>query len=452
MTFLRRVYAPMISGRLYLEAAYMLLGLAFGLLWFILFITLYAVGIGTVVVWVGVVILVGTQALLRPVGVIERAQVRWLLRRDVAAPLPLRFRPIAETPRADWATTRAWSRALVHDAHSWRVLGWVLLRFVTGPIGFSLAVAYLAVSLSLLAAPFLAIPSWGQASGDYAWDRWFLLGPVAFLVVAPMLAWTVRWTADFHRYVAASWLGPCGDEIRRVALARASLAEEQVRIDQELHDSIGHMISMIVVQAGAGAHVFDSNPDFARRALSTIEDRGRAALGELDRIIARLRGDAPESHVPLPDAQDLPALVSGARDAGIDIRATIEVGTVPVAVGRGVYRVVQEAVTNAAKHAPGARVDLAVVSDAEVVAISVVNPMRADSVVSASGGNGLASIRDRVTLLGGHATTGPDASGVFAVRAVLPFGASLPLGCDADCRMTGRCRCLVCRLVGRVPA
>ena len=89
MRFLHRLYAPMLSGRLYLEAAYFLLGLAFGLLWAILFITLYAVGVGTAIVWVGVPILVGTHALLRPVGAIERAQVRWLLHRDVAAPVPL---------------------------------------------------------------------------------------------------------------------------------------------------------------------------------------------------------------------------------------------------------------------------------------------------------------------------------------------------------------------------
>ena len=446
------MYAPMLSARLYLEAAYLLLGLAFGLLWSILFITLYAVGIGTAIIWFGVVILVGTHALLRPIGAIERTQVKWLLHRDVPAPIPLRLRPLSGMKRSDWEALRVWKNELAHDSHSWRVLGWIMIRLVSGPVGFALAVAYLSVSVSLLAAPFLAIPSWDQEAGDYPWDQWFLLGPVAFLVVAPMLAWSVRGLANLHRHLAVMLLGPCGDEIRQDALARASFAEEQVRIDQELHDSIGHMISMIVVQAGAGAHVFDRDPDFARRALSTIEDRGRAALGELDRIIARIRGDAPESHAPLPDARDLAALVSGARDAGIDIRATIELGDVPVAVGRGVYRVVQEAVTNAAKHAPGRRVDVAVVSDSEVVAVSVRNPMAPDADETSARGNGLASIRDRVTLLGGHATTGADSSGHFAVRAVLPFGAGLPLGCDTDCRMTGRCRCLVCRLVGRVGA
>ncbi len=451
MTFLRRVYGPMLSSRLYLESAFLFIGLLFGILWSVLVITLYAVGLGTAIIWVGVPILLGTQALLRPIGAIERIQVRMFLRRDVPPPLPLRFSPVSDAQRPDWATMRRWSHDVVHDRHSWRVLGWVILRMVTGPIGFALVIVYVTVSISLLAAPFLAIPSWGQAPGDYAWDQWFLLGPVAFVIVAPILAWSVRGTANLHRHIAGSWLGPCGGEIEEAALARASRAEEQVRIDQELHDSIGHMISMIVVQAGAGAHVFDRDPEFSRRALSTIEERGRAALGELDRIIARIRGDAPETHVPLPDARDLSALVAGARDAGIDVHARLAIDDVPVALGRGVYRVVQEAVTNAAKHAPGARVDVAVVADDDVVALSVENKLRAGAAAS-DRGNGLASIRDRVTLLGGHATIGETTGGEFAVRAVLPVGPMLPDGALGDCRLSARCRCVVCTMTRTMKA
>jgi len=445
MGFLRRVYAPLWSPQLYLDSVFLLFGLVFGLLWSILLITLYAVGIGTVVVWVGVVILIGTQALLRPIGAIERSQVHWLLRRDVPAPLPLRLTGSADTLRVDWSTIRRWTHDLVHDGHGWRVLGWVLFRLVSGPVGFSFAVVFYSVSLSLLVAPFLAIPTWSDTPGADEWKHWLLLGPVAFVIVAPMLAWTVRAIANLHRAAATAWLGPCGDEIRRVALARASLAEEQVRIDQELHDSIGHMISMIVVQAGAGAHVFDKDPAFARRALKTIEERGRSALGELDRLIARIRGDAHETHAPLPDARDLPALVTGVRDAGIDVRDRIEIGDVPVALGRGVYRVVQEAITNAAKHAPGTPVDLAVTADDEVVAISVENPLKADAERSERG-RGLDSIRDRVGLLGGHAYVGPTDDDRFAVHAVIPLGPMLPDRAVGECRLTRSCGCAVCAL------
>ena len=135
---------------------------------------------------------------------------------------------------------------------------------------------------------------------------------------------------------------------------------------------------MIVVQAGAGAHVFDKDPDFARRALGTIEQRGRAALGELDRIIANMQGDEPADaagtrHGPLPDGQSLPALIAGAREAGMDVTARIHIGELPPALGRGVYRIVQEALTNAAKHAPGAAVRVDIATGEEAVAVSVVN-------------------------------------------------------------------------------
>ncbi len=449
MGIVRRVYAPIVSVQLYRDSAFLILGLVFGLLWGTLLITLYAVGIGTAIVWVGVAILLGTQAMLRPIGAIERSQVKWLLRRNVPSPLPLRFSGTADAFRPDWSTIRRWSRDLLHDGHGWRVLGWVIFRLASGPVGFSLAVAYISVSLSLLAAPFFAIPSWGIGPGDYPWDRWFLLGPVAFLIITPILAWSVRYFADLHRLAATSWLGPCGDEVRAVALARASLAEEQVRIDQELHDSIGHMISMIVVQAGAGAHVFDSDPDFARRALSTIEERGRSALGELDRLIARIRGDAHETHAPLPGASDLPALVTGVRDAGVNVRDRIDLGDVPVALGRGVYRVVQEAITNAAKHAPGAPVDLVVASDDDVVAISVENPLTR-AVAASERGRGLDSIRDRVGILGGHAFVGRTDDERFAVHAVIPLGSMLPDRAVGECRLTGSCRCAVCVLTRRV--
>ena len=315
MTILKRIYGPILEARLYAEALYLLLGFAFGILWFTLLITLYGVGIATVVIWVGVVILVGTQALLRPIGAIERVQVRWLLGRTVPAPRPLSIEPVLDSRHPEWSNMTRWSGALLHDVHSWRVLAWACLRMVLGPVGFSFALVYLVVPVSLIMSPiFGTIDVGGPDPYRWQWLMWF--GPLAALIVTPGLAWVVRGLADLHRWMADRLLGPCGDELRRVALARASRAEEQIRIDQELHDSIGHMVSMIVVQAGAGAHVFDKDPAFARRALANIEERGRAALGELDRIIARIRGDQPETLTPLPGAAEVPSLVEGAARPG----------------------------------------------------------------------------------------------------------------------------------------
>lgn len=452
MGVLRRVYAPVFALQTYLDSAYLVLGLAFGILWFTLIVTLYAVGLATAIVWVGIVVLVGTQALLRPIGAIERVQAKWLLRRVIAEPLPLRIVPVTDSPHPEWTTAGRWSHELVHDRHGWRILGWIVMRLVTGPVGFAVALAYVCATVALVAAPLLVFVDWGIPPGAYRWDRWFLLGPVAALLIAPTLAWAVKGLADLHRFVGSAWLGLCGDEIRDAALARASRAEEQIRIDQELHDSIGHMISMIVVQAGAGAHVFDRDPEFSRRALATIEERGRAALGELDRLIARIRGAESETTLPLPDARDIAHLIAGARDAGMPVRARIEVDAVPAAVGRGAFRVLQESLTNAAKHAPGRAVDVAVVDDGSVVAIAVANDVDPAASSRDAGGRGLPSIRDRVSLLGGHVTSGIDERGRFAVRAVIPHEVELPAGGDVDCTLTGTCRCLVCRLAGKVAA
>ncbi len=445
MTTLKRIYGPMVDPRTYLEVLYLLVGLAFGILWFVLLVTLYSVGIGTIIVWVGVLVIVGTQALLRPIGVIERAQVRRWLGHRVPAPAPLAFEPVRDSAHAGWVNLWRRSSALLRDGHAWRVAGWVGFRMLMGPIGFAFAITYVSVALGLLLAPLGMIDFGGDY--PYVWDWVLWLGPLAFLIVTPAFAWTIRGLADLHRSLADRLLGPYGDELRRLALARAAWAEEQIRIDQELHDSIGHMVSMIVVQAGAGVHVFEKDPAFAKRALGNIEERGRAALGELDRIIARIRGDQPETHAPLPGATDLPDLVDGARDAGVKVTSRLALKNVPPALGRGIYRVIQEALTNAAKHAPGSEVEVVAIADGSLVAISVMNTLTESPQDVSSGGNGLASIRDRVALLGGHATVGPSPKGGFAVRAILPFDEMLPEGGGVDCSLTAKCTCLVCSII-----
>jgi signal transduction histidine kinase len=447
MTTLKRIYGPMIDPRTYLEVLYLVAGLVFGILWFVVLVTLYAVGVSTIIVWVGVLIIVGTQALLRPIGVIERAQVRLLLGQPIPAPEPLAVKPATGSTHPRWASLVRRSSALCRDAHSWRVAAWTGFRLLMGPIGFAFAVLYVVVALALLLAPLGMIDFGGDHGYVSPWILW--LGPLAFPVVTPALAWTVRGLADLHRLVASPLLGPDASELHRRTIARASRAEEQIRIDQELHDSIGHMVSMIVVQAGAGAHVFDQDPAFAKRALRNIEERGRSALGELDRIIARIRGGNNESHTPLPGAADLADLLDGARDAGVKVGARLALSEVPPAVGRGIYRVIQEALTNAAKHAPGSTVDVAVIQDMSLVAVSVTNTTTHPVVGVTNGGSGLQGIRDRVSLLGGHATVGPRPKGGFAVRAILPFDEMLPEGADVDCTLTGRCTCRVCTIVRR---
>jgi len=249
-------------------------------------------------------------------------------------------------------------------------------------------------------------------------------------------------------------LGPCEVERTRQETARAERAEQQVRIDQELHDSIGHMITMNIVQAGAGAHVFDTDPDFARQALRNIEERGRAAMGELDRIIATIRGDETETRAPLPEVADLPALVASSQAAGMDVEATLETDNVPAPLGRAAYAIVREGVTNAAKHAPGAPVHVHVERAQDALAVGVVNGAPALSSRSGpaysgernGGGRGLTGVHDRVSLLGGQSVAGPTDDGGFELLALIPLEVALDPHAAADaqaCCAWGRVRAKV---------
>ncbi len=405
-------------------ALYLVLGLVFGVLWFTVVVGLWIGGLFGQLLLLAFPSIVVAQLLLRPVGRFERYWVRSLLGQEVPAPEPLRF---SQGSGAINAIRRCF--AVFQDGHSWRVMAWVGARVVLGPLGFAIVV----LPVALLLAPLALVA--GVASTARIW---LLLAPLG-LVLSPLLWRAANAVAGLHRRLAVWALGPDRSQIVAAALARAAQAEEQVRIDQELHDSIGHMLSMIVVQAGAGAHVFDADPAFARRALGTIEVRGRAALGELDRIISSISGGLQTG--PLPEGQNLAGLIDGAREAGMNVVSRLHMTDLPPALGRGVFRIVQEALTNAAKHAPGAAVRADVAASQTAVAISVVNGHGGGPAVP---GRGLASIRDRAVLLGGQATIGLTDDGDFAVNAVLPIAAAFPEGTELVCALSRRCACIGC--------
>ncbi len=221
-------------------------------------------------------------------------------------------------------------------------------------------------------------------------------------------------------------------ERERDQQADIATAAERARIARELHDAVAHGLSIIVIQAQAGAGGLEKRPAASRTAdgatalaaLAAIETTGRDSLTEMRRLLGLDRTDGAEL-APLPGAADLPALVARVSATGlpVDLDVTGDLSALPTGVGLSAYRIVQEALTNALKHAGAqASVHIAVCRLPDAVELTV-----ADTGHGAGGppdelrGNGLRGMRERVALLGGTLTVGDNPGGGFQVRAHLPL-------------------------------
>ncbi|MFJ3234176.1 sensor histidine kinase [Streptomyces sp. NPDC086787] len=218
--------------------------------------------------------------------------------------------------------------------------------------------------------------------------------------------------------VARRLLGPSAAERLAALEERAEQLLERTRIARELHDSIGHALTVAVVQAGAARAAGD--PTFTDRALNAIEETGRAALEDLERVLAVLR----ETERPVsgrPTMADADRLLESARAAGAEVDADVTgpVEKVPGPVSREGYRILQEALTNVLRHAGAVPVRVRVTVSGGSLGLEVRNPLTA-ATPGPGRGSGLRGIRERAALLGGHAHTGPH-EGDWQVRAELPL-------------------------------
>jgi signal transduction histidine kinase len=209
-------------------------------------------------------------------------------------------------------------------------------------------------------------------------------------------------------------------EAAREELARTAVVDERTRIARDLHDALGHAVSLITVQAGVGAHLIDRDPQQAERALKIIEETGRGALGEMRRVLSALRSnDSPTE--PRPALSSLPDLVEKTRSAGVPVELRIEgdVRALSPGLELSAYRIVQEALTNALKHAPGSHATLTVTYRPNLIEIQVTNTGGAGSPPPDASGHGLKGMSERVALYGGSLDAGP-VDGGFRVVATLP--------------------------------
>jgi signal transduction histidine kinase len=222
-----------------------------------------------------------------------------------------------------------------------------------------------------------------------------------------------------------------GDRERRAQLAererdlaaREAVVEERARIARELHDAIAHNVSMMVVQAGAERRVLDGNAGTTREVLETIERIGRSALTEMRRLVGMLRSDAADSLAPQPGLGDLPTLVGQVCEAGLPVELHVdgEPRELPVGIELSAYRIVQEALTNALKHAGESHAFVRVHYGADSLELEIVDDGGGAPAPLSSGGHGLIGMRERVALYGGRLDAGRRPSGGFAVRVLLPI-------------------------------
>jgi signal transduction histidine kinase len=210
---------------------------------------------------------------------------------------------------------------------------------------------------------------------------------------------------------------------REKAEAEAAIAEERTRIARELHDVVAHAISVIVLQARGGRRLLATDPAEARQALDAIERTASQALAEMRRLLGLLReSDEQLALAPQPTLARLDDLVGQVREAGLPVEVAIE-GTpleLPPGIDLSAYRIVQEALTNALKHAGPASARVTVRYGEGELELEVSDD-GAGSGNGGGGGQGLAGIRERVAVFGGDVEAGSRPEGGYAVRARLPY-------------------------------
>jgi signal transduction histidine kinase len=241
------------------------------------------------------------------------------------------------------------------------------------------------------------------------------------------LLFVIVWLAAFaigRKLEAASEAEQRAERLEREREFRAkeAVAEERARIARELHDVVGHSVSVMTVQASAVRRLLRPDQEREREALEIVEQTGREALAEMRRLVGVLRRpeEAP-ALAPQPSLEHLDRLVAQARESGLPVELRIEgeQEQLPPGVDLTAYRLVQEGLTNAIKHARATRADVLVRYSDGAVEVSVTDD-GAGGGDGGGGGHGLVGMRERVTLYGGELESGPRAGGGYVLRARLP--------------------------------
>ncbi|WP_371478470.1 histidine kinase [Kitasatospora sp. NBC_00315] len=399
-----RILSPLFAAATYARWLHLLIGMVFAGVVLLVYPGTEGVGVLRAVVLGTAVdgVLLTLAALVPAMRRAEGVQARLLL-------MPVREEDIAAEPSRSWADRR-------------RTALWLIGRVALG-LAVGLATAQvLTVAVLLLTAPGRDRPPalYGHQLPAGAVGLYPLLAPVLMFG----LGWLAVWAGRLQLAMAVRLLGPSPAERLAEAELRAERLLERNRLARELHDSIGHALTVTVLQAGAARAVDD--PAFTATALEVIEETGRRAMDDLERTLVLLRESPGGPTTEQPGIDRLPGLFDTARAAGSPVEVWIELPEeqLPGVLSRESYRIVQEAVTNVLRHAPGEPVAVRIVARQGQLELRCVNALTGEGSRRGGGGKGLRGIRERAALLGGEATAGrQDGEWVLAVRLPLRLGA-----------------------------
>jgi signal transduction histidine kinase len=411
-------FAPLARGTTYRRGVFLLLGGVLALPYGLLGASVVQTVTGDQPNRALTLLLLGVAALIAAIPpflhgtrAVEIAAVRWLLEVDLPDP-----------PRTRQPARVAWETRL-------RAVLWFVVHLIVGGTVWLLLLTAVPLALLFLVEQvrpdretLAALPLGSFAAAHAGWLS------LAGLVLLIVVGYAVAGLGALAAVMAPVLLGPSPTERIAVLEAEARALAVRNRLARDLHDSIGHALTVTTLQASVARELLDRDPEFVRAALSAIEDAGRTAMDELDHVLGVLRdGDPAEpseaGRAPHRTLADLDRLVSDADRAGVAVTVDVDgaVAQVPAVVSREGYRIIQEGLTNALRHAGAVPVRLAVRVDDGLLRITLANGAgpRPDGARPdpRPHGRGLTGIRERVELLGGQMTAGwEDAEWRIAVR------------------------------------
>lgn len=329
--------------------------------------------------------------------------------------LPLAFRRVAPLVTLGVVTFAAMLFGLVPHPPALTLLGPLTALYTVGTLldRRRLIIASLAVAIALL---FFGLPPFSSPR----WPGEFV-SVIALVGVAAAIGDTTR---NRRAYVAEVERRAEEAELRAEEEAKRRVEEERLRIARELHDITAHSMSVIAVQSGAAAHVIDTDPSAAKRALEDIRRTSREALQELRTVLGGMRERGEEMPLaPAPSLARLDELVRQIDEAGYEV--TVETGgdldDLPQLADTTGYRIVQEALTNVMRHAQRGPVTVQVIAEDDRLSLQVTDSGGATPAAHAEG-HGIMGMRERALALGGTFEAGPRPEGGWKVAATLPLG------------------------------